>query len=63
MTYEMAMETCHNETAQLASFADRYQEAFAKTVLYNNRLDSMWIGLTTDAVSASVSHLKKGSNI
>ncbi|XP_072021157.1 lymphocyte antigen 75-like [Amphiura filiformis] len=51
MSYDMAMETCKNESAQLASVTDRYQEAFVQTVLYNNRLDSMWVGLATEETS------------
>ena len=62
MTYDMAMATCHNESAQLASFADRYQEAYAKTVLYNNRLQAMWIGLKADEVGRNLNRnsLKRG---
>ena len=50
MTYDEAMAMCEAESAQLASLADPYQEAFVQTVLYNNRLDSMWIGLKQDEV-------------
>ncbi len=50
MTYAMAMATCEAESAQLASITDKYQEAFVQTVLYNNKLTSMWIGLSTDEV-------------
>ena len=50
MTYTMAMETCQNETAELAFLADRFQEAFVQTVLYNNKLDSLWMGIMKDQV-------------
>ena len=51
MTFDMAMAQCQNESAELASFTDRYQEAFAQTTLYNNKLESMWIGLKQNEVS------------
>ena len=53
MTYIEAMAMCESENAQLASVADRYQEAFVQTVLYNNRLQSMWLGLMADEVGTS----------
>ncbi len=50
MTYAMAKQTCEAENSELASVTDRYQEAFVKTVLYNNRLESMWLGLKHNEV-------------
>ena len=48
MTYSDALAVCRDEDAELASFTDRYQAAFIKTVLYNNRFDEMWHGLMVD---------------
>ena len=49
-TFDEALQTCRSESAELASFSDRYHEAFALTVLYSNRLNDMWIGLARSEV-------------
>ncbi|XP_072020013.1 LOW QUALITY PROTEIN: uncharacterized protein [Amphiura filiformis] len=47
-TFADAQAVCDGESAQLASLADHYQEAFVKTTLYNNKFSSMWLGLMGD---------------
>ncbi len=50
MTFLEAQVVCQGESAELASLSDHYQEAFVKTVLYNNGFDSMWLGMMDDQV-------------
>ena len=54
MTFDDANATCQSENAELASLTDRYQEAFVKTTLYNNKLEAMWLGLRQDDVGYSM---------
>ena len=51
-TFSQAQAVCEAEMANLASLNDLYEEAFAEVVLFNNNLDSAWIGLQADPVSA-----------
>ena len=50
-TYADARAACEDEGATLASFSDMYELAFAETVMHNNKMDTIWIGLDRDAVS------------
>ncbi len=50
-TFTDAQATCEAEMANLASINDLYEEGFAEVVMFNNELESAWIGLQADEVS------------
>ena len=58
-TYADAKAACVTEGAVLASFPDRYELAFAETVMHYNQVVGIWIGLERDNVSDCYQRFKK----
>ena len=54
MTFSEAEAACAADEAELVSFSDKYEQAFAQTVLYSNDVSSMWMGMSQDEVSTAV---------
>ncbi|KAJ8036748.1 Macrophage mannose receptor 1 [Holothuria leucospilota] len=45
MNFSQAQVTCEDRLANLASVVDGYEEGFVETLLFQNNLESAWIGL------------------
>lgn len=54
MNFSQAQVACEDRLANLASVVDGYEEGFVETLLFQNNLESAWIGLNDMKVSCNV---------
>ena len=51
MTYADAERYCQQDATELASFSDKYEQAFVQTTMYANGVEGVWLGMTKEEVS------------